>query len=101
MVDVILDGVPRERRLVTVSCGPTPGARLSVAFFPGNNGRGATKLAISPEVNRTRKAPMTAINYRTADVDGFNIFYREAGPPMRPRFCCSTASRPPAICSAT
>ena len=23
---------------------------------------------------------MTAIKYRTADVDGFNIFYREAGP---------------------
>ena len=27
---------------------------------------------------------MTAINYRTADVDGLNIFYREAGPPDAP-----------------
>ena len=28
---------------------------------------------------------MTAINYRTADVDGFNIFYREAGAPGAPK----------------
>src|SRR4051812_24939232 len=28
--------------------------------------------------------PMTAIAYRTADVDGFNIFYREAGAPNAP-----------------
>ena len=28
---------------------------------------------------------MTAIRYRTADVDGFNIFYREAGAPAAPK----------------
>ena len=28
---------------------------------------------------------MTAIRYRTADVDGFNIFYREAGSPGAPK----------------
>jgi pimeloyl-ACP methyl ester carboxylesterase len=28
---------------------------------------------------------MSAINYRTADVDGFNIFYREAGRPGAPK----------------
>ena len=28
---------------------------------------------------------MTAINYRTADVDGFKIFYREAGAPSAPK----------------
>ena len=28
---------------------------------------------------------MTAISYRTADVDGFNIFYREAGAPDAPK----------------
>jgi pimeloyl-ACP methyl ester carboxylesterase len=28
---------------------------------------------------------MTAIKYRTADVDGFNIFYREAGAPDAPK----------------
>lgn len=28
---------------------------------------------------------MTAISYRTADVDGFNIFYREAGAPGSPK----------------
>ena len=28
---------------------------------------------------------MTAIKYRTADVDGFNIFYREAGAPNAPK----------------
>lgn len=27
---------------------------------------------------------MTAINYRTADVDGLKIFYREAGPSGAP-----------------
>jgi pimeloyl-ACP methyl ester carboxylesterase len=27
---------------------------------------------------------MTAIKYRTADVGGFNLFYREAGPPDAP-----------------
>ena len=28
---------------------------------------------------------MTCITYRTADVDGFNIFYREAGSPDAPK----------------
>src|SRR6202046_5916390 len=28
---------------------------------------------------------MTAITYRTADVDGFKIFYREAGSPDAPK----------------
>jgi pimeloyl-ACP methyl ester carboxylesterase len=28
---------------------------------------------------------MTAIQYRTADVSGFNLFYREAGPPDAPK----------------
>ena len=28
---------------------------------------------------------MAAIHYRTADVDGFNIFYREAGRPGAPK----------------
>ena len=28
---------------------------------------------------------MTAIHYRTADVDGFNVFYREAGRPGAPK----------------
>ena len=28
---------------------------------------------------------MTTVNYRTADVDGFKIFYREAGAPAAPK----------------
>jgi pimeloyl-ACP methyl ester carboxylesterase len=32
-----------------------------------------------------RKKAMTAIRYRTADVDGFHIFYREAGPAAAPK----------------
>ena len=28
---------------------------------------------------------MTSIRYRTASVDGFNVFYREAGPPQAPK----------------
>ena len=44
---------------------------------------------------------MTAIQYRTADVDGAKVFYREAGRQARRSCCCSTASRAPATCSAT
>ena len=44
---------------------------------------------------------MTAIHYRTAKVDGLNVFYREAGPQARRSSCCCTAFRPPATCSAT
>ena len=43
---------------------------------------------------------MTAIHYRTANVDGRNVFYREAGPKARRNSCCCMASRPPATCSA-
>ena len=32
-----------------------------------------------------RNSAMTAINYRTANVDGFKIFYREAGAPDAPK----------------
>ena len=39
---------------------------------------------------------MTAITYRTADVDGFKIFYREAGRARARRSCCCcTAFRAP------
>ena len=44
---------------------------------------------------------MTAITYRTANVDGFKIFYREAGAPDAPSCCCCTGSRAQATCSAT
>ncbi len=43
---------------------------------------------------------MTAIGYRAADVDGFKIFYRQAGAPGRRSYCCCTASRARGICSA-
>ena len=43
---------------------------------------------------------MTAISYH-ADVDGFKIFYREAGARTRRSCCCCTASRARATCSAT
>ena len=41
------------------------------------------------------------VHYRTAAVGGVNVFYREAGPRMRPSCSCCTASRPPRACSAT
>ena len=28
---------------------------------------------------------MAPVRYRTADVDGFNVFYRQAGPPDAPK----------------
>ena len=43
---------------------------------------------------------MTAIAYRKADVDGFKIFYREAGASTRQSCCFCMAFRAPATCSA-
>ncbi len=40
------------------------------------------------------------VRYRTATIDGVNVFYREAGPADRRRSCCCTASRPRRTCSA-
>ena len=42
---------------------------------------------------------MPAIAYRTADVDGVKVFYREAGPGPRRNSCRFTASRARATCS--
>ena len=39
--------------------------------------------------------------YRTADVDGLTVFYREAGAADAPRWCSCTVSRPRAISSAS
>ena len=44
---------------------------------------------------------MTTVNYRTADVDGFHVFYREAGARMPRSCCCFTVFRALATCSAT
>ncbi len=46
-------------------------------------------------------ANIPTTHHRTANVDGVNIFYREAGHATRPSCCCCTASRPPRTCSAT
>src|SRR5882757_5164598 len=35
--------------------------------------------------SRTEESPMAPIRYRTADVDGFKVFYREAGPADAPK----------------
>ena len=43
---------------------------------------------------------MTKVNFKKADVDGFKVFYREAGPTERQSSCCSMASRAPATCFA-
>ena len=39
------------------------------------------------------------IHHRTKTVGGVEVFYREAGPKLRPRCSCCTASQPPATCS--
>ena len=36
---------------------------------------------------------MTPITYRTADVSGLKVFYRESGPPTVQSCCCCTAAR--------
>ena len=38
--------------------------------------------------------------FRTADVDGLKVFYRDAGPPTRPRSCCCTDFPPPRGCGS-
>jgi pimeloyl-ACP methyl ester carboxylesterase len=38
----------------------------------------------SADAISARELPMTTVNYRTAEVDGLNIFYREAGPAGAP-----------------
>ena len=42
-------------------------------------------IALYRLTSTERKMTMTAIKYRTADVDGFNVFYREAGAPAAPK----------------
>lgn len=44
---------------------------------------------------------MPSTSYRSADVDGFKVFYREAGPKGAPKLLLLHGSRAPAICSAT
>ena len=43
---------------------------------------------------------MPTINYRKADVDGFNIFFRQAGPASAPAILLLHGFRPQATCSA-
>ena len=40
-------------------------------------------------------------SFRKVDVDGFNVFYREAGSKGAPTILCCTAFRARATCSAT
>ena len=44
---------------------------------------------------------MAAINYRTAKVDGRNIFYREAGAPDAPKLLLLHGFPSAGLCSAT
>ena len=44
---------------------------------------------------------MSSIRYRRTEVDGFKIFYREAGRAGAPKLFCCTASRAQATCSVT
>lgn len=43
---------------------------------------------------------MAPTTYRTADVDGFKVFYREAGTAGAPKLLLLHGSRAPATCSA-
>ena len=43
---------------------------------------------------------MTAVKYHSADVDGFKIFYREAGRPGAPKLLLLHGFPAPATCSA-
>ena len=42
---------------------------------------------------------MDTVRYRKVNVDGINLFYREAGRRKRERFSCCTAFPPLATCS--
>jgi hypothetical protein len=43
---------------------------------------------------------MAPVRYRTAEADGFKVFYREAGNGPRRSCYCYTVFRPRVICSA-
>ena len=59
----------------------------------------ASPLATALPANKDNAANAPVIlNYRTANIDGVEVFYREAGPKRRPYCCCYTVSRPRRIC---
>lgn len=41
-------------------------------------------LAVCPPVEKAAVRPVPVIHYRTAEIDGVKVFYREAGPPDAP-----------------
>jgi hypothetical protein len=45
--------------------------------------------------------PKTKEAYRTVNIDGLDIYYREAGSKEAPIVLCSMASRPYRTCSVT
>ena len=47
-----------------------------------------------------QQAAIPVVHYRTAKVDGVDVFYREAGPRMRRSCCCCMAFRLRRTCSA-
>jgi pimeloyl-ACP methyl ester carboxylesterase len=53
---------------------------LPLLCDPNLASTGMVALPVSP-----RKKHMTAIKYRTVNVDGFNVFYRESGPSGAPK----------------
>jgi hypothetical protein len=48
-----------------------------------------------------RRYAMTAVKYRSVDVDGVKVFYREAGAADARSCCFCSASRAPVTCSGT
>jgi hypothetical protein len=72
----------------------------------------ASVLALSLATSITSPAPAIAetaaiqaepakVRYRTEQIEGLDIAYREAGAPYARRCSCSTAFPPRRICSAT
>jgi hypothetical protein len=57
-----------------------------------------TQTVFHHRLNSNTVAP--TVFYRTLNVEGLKIFYREAGPEMLPPFCSYTAFRRLLICSA-
>lgn len=47
------------------------------------------------------QAAPPAVHHQSLEVQGVNVFYREAGPADAPTDCCCTASAPRLTCSAT
>ncbi len=76
-------------------------AAVAAALASSATLSGATLGQTQPRADVTDQAVAPITHYRTAKIDGLDIFYREAGPRTDPSFSFCTVFQPRRTCSAT